>query len=481
MNLGIIIAVSEYTGRLSQLPGCVQDAKAMEAILRNSGKFEPLLVINQDTDSASLKSKLVDFISSNKGKEIEEVFFYYSGHGEYLGDEFYYLLSDYDSSRRKATCLENSELDNLLRSLCPSLTVKVIDACHSGVPYIKDDDSFMAYLKGTEKSFEKCYFMFSSQTDEGSYQDANMSYFTNCFVKAVLEHPSPTIRYKDIIDRISDTFAGDTRQSPFFVTQADFTEVFCSIAQRSRELITEKLEASWSPSSAGESSGTLSPLRDLVAKEASDYCSEGEAMSILNDIAAAFHGFPHPTEASELYEVTSESGVMPPKFPGLDAIGKWLQKNENEFFAEPTIGFFPGRAPSHQPDGFNSTTDMPFDQITIVATPSLEYPNLHGAMCLLVPIISRTHVRFFRAITTLVSDGWDVAANPDPDFRWSTFEFRLKHKEEIQDYVERTVNEFWRFTLDPLKKRFGLVPEDDSEDTSTKDDAAESDNSPETE
>lgn len=214
MNLGIIIGVANYRDPLVSLPACMRDAQAISGLLKASSKFEEVLFLASDTSSASLKKQLIDFITAHKGKQVEEVFFYYSGHGEFSGDEFFYLLSDFDSRRRKQTSLENSELDNVIRTLSPDIAIKVIDACNSGIPYIKESDAFTTYLKGTQNSFNKCYFLFSSQSDQSSYQDTDLSFFTRGVIEALFSHSGSTIRYKDIIDYVSDLFASNTQQTP---------------------------------------------------------------------------------------------------------------------------------------------------------------------------------------------------------------------------------------------------------------------------
>src|SRR5579872_5925108 len=158
-NLGIVIGVSEYTGSMDDLPACKPDAEAVTKILQTDKRFGELLYIDTDTRSGSIKQKIIEFINANKTHEIGDVVFYFSGHGHFSGDEFYYLLTDYDERRTKQTTLENSELDNLVRLLNPKLFVKIVDACHSGVTYIKSTDDFQTYLKGASPHFKKIYFM----------------------------------------------------------------------------------------------------------------------------------------------------------------------------------------------------------------------------------------------------------------------------------------------------------------------------------
>ncbi len=216
INLAIVIAVSEYIGKENCLPGCVNDGEAIATIIRGDPRFNDLLYIHSNTTSAHVKASLIDFVSKYRGQDIGDLFFYFSGHGDFTESDFYYLLSDFASTRRKQTSLENSELDQLARALSPKLFVKVVDACHAGVAYIKAGESLKKYLDASAAEFKKLYFMFSSQMAQGSYQDTVLSYFTRRFIEAIALRAEAAIRYKDIIDYISDAFQVDASRNSIF-------------------------------------------------------------------------------------------------------------------------------------------------------------------------------------------------------------------------------------------------------------------------
>src|SRR5258706_2638330 len=132
MNIAIIIGVSIYSNSNNNLPGCKNDADAINQILKKSDKYDDILYINNNETSAKTKELLSNYILDSKGNVINELLFYYSGHGEFGNDEFYYVLSDFDSKKKNQTSLQNSEIDDLIRTLSPELVIKVIDACQSG-------------------------------------------------------------------------------------------------------------------------------------------------------------------------------------------------------------------------------------------------------------------------------------------------------------------------------------------------------------
>ena len=206
-DLGIVIAVSDYTQDAKPLPACNRDGAAMAEVLRLSGRFDDILRIDQETKSTQVKQRLAAFIKSHRATEIEEVVFYFTSHGEFHNNAFYYLLTKCQQRRLRQTSLENNELDNIVRSINPSLFVKIVDACHSGMTYIKTPEEFAEYIKSANVGLKKFYFMCSSQADQFSYQNNDTGYFTENILNAIANHSTSSIRCKDVIDYVSDYFA----------------------------------------------------------------------------------------------------------------------------------------------------------------------------------------------------------------------------------------------------------------------------------
>jgi hypothetical protein len=108
MKLGVVIAVSRYAGSgLSDLPGCVQDANLIHTILAAQDEYKEILLLTSNTNSADVKQRLIDFVNKYKGDAISEFVFYYTGHGVFQNNEYYYLFSDYQKTRLRQTTLEN--------------------------------------------------------------------------------------------------------------------------------------------------------------------------------------------------------------------------------------------------------------------------------------------------------------------------------------------------------------------------------------
>ena len=411
MNIAIVLAVSEYQST-NCLPGCILDGQLVKSLLDETGKYSELLFINQETDSIKVKEKLSDFIKNNKGKVFDEVFFYYTGHGDFRDNEFYYILSDFSRSHYRQTSLANSELDNLLRRLNPNLIIKIIDACHSGVTYIKDNDAFSKHLDESKQRFNNCYFMFSSMSNQTSYQSNIISHFTKSFIDSVAKYGSTEIRYKHIVDYISDDFDKNAFQKPLFVTQASFTEIFCSVNQKMKTLLSRQISNSLEGKFNSDESKPLS-LVDLVRKDAERYCSEEEALEALNTIRNFVENYQYSSGLVDLYDISSN---LESDYKSIseydDSIGKWLKDNNN-YFSKVTyrrelvntntsaISQAMASLSSLYGDGnyktvlsgFELTVDVPFKLINLDAHP--KHPNLDWCDCKIAFVFSQVSIRFF--------------------------------------------------------------------------------------
>ena len=496
MNIGIVLAVSDYGDADNDLPGCKADGKAMSTILNSDSKFDDVLVLSNSTQSAEVKRQIIDFINVHKENEINEDVFYYTGHGDFNGDEFYFLLSDYDSNKRKQTTLENTELDNLLKALKSNVTIKIVDACHSGKAYIKDSDAFDKYLNDTKGQFDKCYFMYSSQLEQYSYQDEDLSFFTKSIVNSVKEHSASTIRYKDIIDYVSDSFQTDSAQTPFFVVQADFTEQFCSISPSLIEELKSLSRSSDEVSSKDEPE--YSNLLDKIRTDAERYCSQEEAYKAFDDFLDNIRLASFVGDVFDLYDY--ECVFERDSIVNATSIGNWLNKTDHQYFAKPTFkevtktkrefrgrGVLGGIARFGFPatnnadgywdkdneknyktvvyteqvvSGYEITIDQPANYIEIIANP--KFSNIRAGHAFIVPILSKTEMRIFYSFSHYQERGWNDRTVAH-ERKWLTNSVSLKGLSESKHF-ELLRDGFSDFLLEPLNRQFEIVTKEQESD-----------------
>ena len=478
MKIAILVGVDKYRDGLSNLPACKADVELVEKVINATGQFTHVLCISKNCTGINIKTKISEFISDLKGNAIKEAFFYYTGHGDFYDKQFYYVLSDFNTSKRKQTSLENTEVDNWLRSLQPELTIKVVDACYSGITYIKSDTAINEHLEKSKNGFKDCYFMFSSNQDQISYQNNDLSFFTCSFLKSLSKDADHKIRYKDIIDYISDEFDRDTGQTPIFITQAYFTEIFCTVNSEIESIIhpivsgIENNQLDHKIEAVDLETKTL----EMIIKEGSElYCSAEEAEKILGSIKETALCFKYPTDILPIFEFNYQfqSHEQYENLIKEKVIGNWLEKNSNDYFAKPieeeeayevevpdhsTIGMIRGlyRTKTKYRNtivGFENTANLSYDLIRINAEPKL--PNVPPFNCTLAIILSRSSILIFYFFTQYREQNW-TDRELVPDIKWYYSEQNLKAEEKVQESIYKIQQGFGSFILSHLKERFNV-------------------------
>jgi hypothetical protein len=474
MNLAILIGVSDYTDKVNNLPACRQDIQSMTTVIEATEKYDQIIKFDGEVRASDVKTRIAQTIESLSGSQVGEVFFYYTGHGDFRDNEFFFILSDYSEEKLRQTSLQNSEMDNWLRTLNPRLTVKVVDACHSGLSYVKDKRYLETHLQKTIEGFNSCYFMFSSMAQQYSYQDNSLSYFTRSFIKAIDNSQADIIRYKDIIDFISDDFeSSQVQQTPVFVTQATFTEMF---TQRTKQLTEATQAIIVIPQSDNqiELQPTGAPqeltLEGMVRKDAENYRSKDEVSKLLTDIKELISGHEYLNDFANLYDMECSFENSLYSLPSKATIGEWLDKHQDEYFAsvEDTQEEYQARVYSYRalyrsnlPEyetmyrrkiiGFKLTGEAPYDWVKLVAKP--KYPNIPWCNCSLVLILSKRVIRFFYYFTEYREKNWDER-DPKIDFNWKTVEYPFVESGKISAFVSDLKEQFANWVVEQVRKRF---------------------------
>jgi hypothetical protein len=241
MNIAILIGISTYK-IAAPLPACVADVKHMRRVLQATKKYENICCLTEQTNSGFLKDALRGFFAeyqTQNAPRVNEVFIYFSGHGIYHTDALL-CCSDFDPARPATTAISNEELDDLLRSVSPEVAVKIIDACQSGSPYIKDASAgFEKALMRTSR-LKSFICMASSRLDQSSYATAEASAFTTKWIDAALYKNDGMVLYRDIQASLADAFVNTPEQTPFFVNQGTGLEQFSTVTEEMRLLATKR-------------------------------------------------------------------------------------------------------------------------------------------------------------------------------------------------------------------------------------------------
>ncbi|MEL7639853.1 MAG: caspase family protein [Solidesulfovibrio sp.] len=478
MNIAILIGISEYS-HADQLPACANDVESIHQVISLSKKFKNILCLSGKVNSTGEKSSLIDFIKEHQKSKIDELFFYFSGHGIFNSNEFYYVLSDYDSTKVAQSSLNNSELDQLIKSLDPKITIKIVDACQSGISYVKDPESFKAYLTEKKNNFAKCYFMFSSNIDQPSYASRTSSNFTSSLLASIKNINKNSIRYKDVIDYISDDFMQDEKQTPFFVIQADYTEEFLENA----DLIREHLDST-SHTIPALQEIQLQPhsLEDTIKEYSKQYASKDEVLSLFKTIQNELPKIALDAQIKKIFTLQHVFLDHARDIPKQDVIGRWIAeqskkenifariKTKNESYETETVDrnilsvyYGTPRTVTRYRDvtsGFESTAATPYVGVQIIAKSS--YVNLPWYVCIILFLLSKKRIFMFNFNSFYSEDNWDTR-NIDTDFKWKYAEEKTIYPQKIIDQCTSIVKNFSDYILNDIKARI----EKDRKDSAT--------------
>ena len=128
----LIIGIDKYKGTWTPLVNAVRDAQAVESMLKTKYKFDYFHKLYDQSASRESIIKEFEWLVANV-KERDNVFIYYSGHGEYKQalNKGYWVPAD-AMSTSTSNFISNSELQIFLAGIKSKHTLLVSDACFSG-------------------------------------------------------------------------------------------------------------------------------------------------------------------------------------------------------------------------------------------------------------------------------------------------------------------------------------------------------------
>ncbi|OEC40742.1 caspase family protein [Aeromonas sp. DNP9] len=503
MNLAILIGVSHYEN-CSNLSACGNDVEIMSNILTRLDKYEDICIISNSPKGYEAKQKITAFVNKYKDSDINELVFYYTGHGARFDDDFFYIFSDFSAARYEVSGLRNSELDGLIRNLEPDLTIKIVDACFAGGNYVKSDVDIKPILEKSAKENElkKLYFLHSSNSDETSLATSEYSIFSNSFFKSLTQNEGD-IRYRDIMAYVADDMAINKYPRPTFIVQAENTEIFGDV---SSELITyinqtignSDVQEEGNPEPEKDN-GTSSSFIEIV-KGASDncYCSEEEAHNNISKIRDFFSEKNWPNDIINVFDI--EISELSHSIPNSSAIGKWLDSNKNEmYFVESDyrteryvtkeyVKVPKKPEPSNKNrlggiwesttwatafarsqlekdydyelqdvektrlvfKGIEFTATTPFKGLQVKFKP--KYKSVENYVMTLIPVFSRKELALFTSSEVLAYLDWEHADMPKCT-DWKVHKIQLKNERLILEMCQQKIEEISLFITSDVKSK----------------------------
>ena len=498
MNLAIVIGITDYVN-CDNLTACTNDVQTMSSIIKKLNKFNEICEISSSCNAKDAKLKISEFVKKHKNNDIEELFFYFSGHGARYEDDFFYLFSDFSESQKETTAFRNTELDGLIRAISPELTIKIVDACYSGNFYIKNiqsDNDLKPVLKSsaTENLLKNIYFLYSSSASSESLAMEDYSIFTKQIFESITKDKGK-LRYNDIIAYTADTMESSGYPQPVFVTQANHTELFGNITDDLISFIHSELKLDGA-SIINEDTPVINDnknefkLIDLVVeKSKNEYCSKEEAFESINIIENKFSSSisDWSKQLTNLFDISFE--YTEGKIPNSVDIARWLERNkEGKYFATPTykvqtyyeqeyvklprnpLGRFHSLLPLSQDNlydaagneykltdvkkhkeyinDFTHTAPLPFNCVHIMFHPL--HQSLKTYCLTIVPICSHNKLELFKSLETLDYIDWDKVDAPQCK-QWEHFSFLLKDKKTINEFCSHQILECVEYLIQDIQ------------------------------
>lgn len=459
-HYAIVLGVSEYSCA-ENLPACANDARLMYDFLKATGKYK-LLALPGDVNKHQAVEAIENFLpDAGSDEEIGEVLFYFSGHG-YQDDEMHFILSDTIREQINSTALNNSEIDDVVRRKQPQLFVKIIDACQSGLTYIKSiEGDFEEGLSRSAKTFQNCIFLSSSKKSQSSFADKVYSYFTKAVIDAVVHSKQATVKYTDIQNYLADVFKRDKiGQTPFFSTQCDGTESFCE-KNENLEVFFETLKGQERAEDGSADADKIAKIEDYLNR-----CrEEDDVRAIMDQVKTTMEKMElHTGWIKQFYDFLFEKGVVhgTSSYYEEASIAKTLHSkldSENlfvkiEFKSVKTESPFGGIIPSYRerPSGFQPVA--PGLPCILSYSLKAKNANLPDYDIPFIFIYSPTYFYVFTSTQQYVRKGWkEYDEERSTKYTYRKFIYRDFSKEtwesalrnwltESEEYIEKTLLEY---------------------------------------
>lgn len=128
----LIIGIDKYKGVWTPLVNAVNDAKAIEKTLKLSYKVDQFKTLYNEQASREAIITQLEWLVAN-AKENDNVFIYYSGHGEYKKElsKGYWVPVDAET-QSTSKYISNSDIQTYINGIKSKHTLLVSDACFSG-------------------------------------------------------------------------------------------------------------------------------------------------------------------------------------------------------------------------------------------------------------------------------------------------------------------------------------------------------------
>ena len=202
-----------------------------------------------------------------------------------------------------------------------------------------------------------------------------------------------------------------------------------------------------------------------IKAESDKFCTKQEIINLYNDLII------YPIKFGQIFDTlyTIEFSWLEnlDEIPKTYLIGKWLKDNTHNYFASPKWDMVPdfdswGNVNDYYEEivGVNfKTEELPFKCLFIKA--QSKYPVLLDYACCLVPLFSKTDIRFFYFFSHYDENDWD-GKTLNTQISWKTFDTAVKPFDNFYTTFQNFIMKFENYIIKAANDRF---KEDTSDST----------------
>ncbi len=217
----LIIGIDNYRGEWSKLNNAVSDAKAVEKVLRTRYKFDHFKTMYNEQATRTNIIKEMEWLVDNV-KEKDNVFIYYSGHGEFKQNlnKGYWVPVD-ATTNSISQFISNNDIQTFLGGIKSKHTLLVADACFSGD--IFRGNTISVPYEDSDKYYKKVHELVSRQAISSGGIEPVMdggreghSVFAYYLLKSLKSNTSKYFDASQLYSNIKIPVTNNSDQSPKF-------------------------------------------------------------------------------------------------------------------------------------------------------------------------------------------------------------------------------------------------------------------------
>ncbi|MCB9363021.1 MAG: caspase family protein [Flavobacteriales bacterium] len=217
----LIIGIDKYSGSWKTLNNAVNDAKAIEALLKSKYKFNHFKSLYNENATRENIIAALEWLLAN-AKPDDNVFIYYSGHGEFKKELNKGYWVPYGATTLSTTnYISNSDIQTFIKGIKSQHTLLVADACFSGD--IFRGNTMSVPFENSPKYFKKVHSLKSRQAMTSGGIEPVMdggkdghSVFAYYLLKALKENNSEMMDASQVFGKLKIPVYNNSDQSPDF-------------------------------------------------------------------------------------------------------------------------------------------------------------------------------------------------------------------------------------------------------------------------